>query len=223
VPILEAQLVGIAAVNPGSRYFGLPIETISLLIDVSVGLMVFVGVLGGLAQLRHMARQSTFTSVRAFHEILQQHAALFDYVSWECPFGANVSDIHLLDASDRQKAARAIDALNLIAHLVEENLVDARLFFGLSHVTAVRVAHILDPFMRDVELSQGAPYGHRVQRIAVRAKRFHLLNPATRTSAISVTRSGEVIVIVNPVVDRGAFRRTLDNLEYRFRLYARRF
>jgi hypothetical protein len=102
-----------------------------------------------------------------------------------------------LDQAQRRDAHDAVNALNVIGQLVEEGLVEARLFFSLSHVNVIRLTYLLRPYIEYIELRQGSAYGHRLVRIADRAKRFHDLSPSYWNTPITLTRDEDQVTEIH--------------------------
>ncbi|MGD9704793.1 MAG: hypothetical protein AB7Q42_21300 [Acidimicrobiia bacterium] len=198
-------------------YFGISADAWSLIFQAVSAVAVVLGIIFGIVQLRSLAIQGRFASVKAFQEILHEHSQLFNDIVDSFPIDADEKTLRELTDEQRQTARKAVDAQNVIGQLIEEGLVDARMYFSLTHVQIIRVCHLLRPYTEWVESGQGTAYGRRIHRIAARAIRYHDLNPHLRQQEILITRPDCVVSIHRPPIRREA-RIANALLTFRFRI-----
>jgi hypothetical protein len=70
-----------------------------------------------------------------------------------------------LTADQRELAQRIIGKLNDIGQLVEDGLVNKRVFLGKYHVMVLQVCHLVEAVRRQRESERGGNYGQRLLRM----------------------------------------------------------
>lgn len=169
-------------------YLGISYETWTLWIAAANLVIVIVAALLGLRQLTSLAAESRFNGAIAFQELTRSHEQSVWHVLDEFPVITDVTEIESLDPKLLQHARLVVNALNDIGQLVEERMIDQRLYFGLMHGQILRLVFLLEPFLRWEESRIGGRYGRRLLRIANRARRYHDARPIHRTTAITLRR-----------------------------------
>ena len=196
---------------------------LKLVFDIFGSLSFLIGAIYGVKQLRALAGQGKFAAMRGFQDILAEHADLFIRVLDDFPLHPENETIANLSPNLLSDASHAVDAQNIIGQMIEEGVVDTRLYFSLTHVQVIRLAYVLKPYTDWMTMRQGAPYGRRIHRIADRAVRYHELSPSNRQTPILLIRDGEPVTILPGRVDDGWFSAAITTARFKWKRRWRNF
>lgn len=173
-----------------AEYWSISGEAWNLLIQAAVLLAVIIGAIVGVRQLREVANQSRFAATHAFHTILRENAELFRTVLVELTPRRTVEQIEDLGPEVRARARLAVNTLNDLGQMLEERMIDGHVFFGLTHSQVIRLAYVLKPFCLWEEERIGGRFGRRLDRLDVRAKRYHDSSPLQRPTVLYIQDAG---------------------------------
>jgi hypothetical protein len=205
-----------------ASYLGITYETWTLWVAAANLAVVVLATLFGLRQLRSLASEGRFNGAIAFQELTRNHEQSVWHVLEEFPVVTDVAEIDALDSEMLRHARLVVNALNDIGQLVEERMVDQRLYFGLMHGQILRLVFLLEPFLRYEESKIGGRYGRRLLRIANRARRYHDMRSIHRTTMITVRRGATVHEVYRTQLRqgwRGLLQRTRWAVQFRLKRY----
>lgn len=111
-----------------------------------------------------------------------------------------------LTADQRELAQRVIARLNDIGQLLEDGLVDRRVFLGKYHVMVLQCCHLVEAVRREEERSRSGNYGQRLLRMRHWAARYNDICPKHRDVPVLI-RSGEAQRKVYESPEAGSWRR----------------
>lgn len=92
-----------------------------------------------------------------------------------------------LSSEQRNLAQRVIARLNDIGELIENGIINRRMFLGKYHVMVVQCCHILEAFRRDEEKRRSGNYGQRLLRMRHWAVTYNDASPKHRDIPITIT------------------------------------
>lgn len=100
-----------------------------------------------------------------------------------------------LSSGRREIAIKVIGRLNDIGQLVDDRIIDRRIFLGKYHTMIIRCCHVLEAVRRDEEARLGSNYGQRLLRMRQWATRYNDVVPKHRVHEIYVVQGSKRLVI----------------------------
>lgn len=95
--------------------------------------------------------------------------------------------LNSLSSEQRELAQRVIARLNDIGELIEDGIINRRVFLGKYHVMVIQCCHILEAIRRDEERRRGGNYGQRLLRMRHWATTYNDASPKHREIPIKIT------------------------------------
>lgn len=155
-------------------------------------------------QLFEMSRSGRMESTLAFIEKLKESSDDRRIVYSQLP--DNQDEMENISPELRKKTLNIVNALNELGTLLEENMIDKRIFFGMCHTIIIRGWYKLELFVRHEESKIGGRYGRRIERLDKRAKLYHDINKKHRITVIKIPIGTETRVIYETKIEVGLKR-----------------
>lgn len=160
------------------------------------GVIVVVGLLFALRELRALANAQRFVGAQEFFQLLDDTQSAREYVYQELP--QSPEGLRSLTRDEIKRAERAVNALNRIAYLLDHDLVPRDIVFRMTHTMIIRLVFCLGPFIAWREEVLGSRWGRRVLDLGRRARRYHEINPRHAGLRVCLDRAGASVVIFEP-------------------------
>lgn len=197
-------------------YFGYSFDAWYLLTQVVTVLIVLGGALVATRQLKSVANASRFESLTKFQALTGDVEDLVWEVLNKFPVTADPRDLDELEGSGSDlldKASRAVNFLNEMAQLIEERLVDPRVYFSIWHSQSLRLTYVLESYIAWREAKLHGRYGRRVLRLQRYAQRYNDVRAVHRYGSVDFTR-GQVRYVVYKTPHSVSWR----GLSFQFRI-----
>lgn len=152
---------------------------------IFTGISAFVIVCGsGLAyiNLRVVVKTHRLESVQEFLKDYEEASEGRRFVIYDFDFSADQE----LSPEIERRVQNVINSFNRIGLLLEDGLLSPQLVFGICHTQLIRCWYRLEPYIRYHEGRIGGRYGRRIERLSVRAKKFHDARPQHRVTVIKI-------------------------------------
>jgi len=193
-----------------------PEELTAIFTGIST-LIIIIGAIVAIINLRVIAKTQILDSVREFLEELKDTAEDRGFLFNKFNFSSQKPEE--IPPETEKRIQNVVNSLNRIGFLLENRLLSSRLVFSICHPMIIKCCHKLKEYVRYRESRVGGRYGRRLDRLDIRAKTFHDANPQHRTSAIKFYPGPgkEPIIIYQTTIKKG-----LDGLKQKINWNIRR-
>jgi hypothetical protein len=186
----------------------------SIILSLLNTIAVFVSVLIAIPQLREIGRSGKLQSTIIFLAKIGESEKARAYV---LRLPSTERGLKSLSKEGEAKVRQAISALNEVGLLLENNIIDRKMFFGIYHADIIRLWYKIKPFAELEERRRGGHYARRLLRLDKRAKLYHDINPYHRKTVIRYKTGKRSYIIYETDVKKG-----LKGLVQRFAWFIRR-
>lgn len=166
-------------------------------------------------QLRAIRESRVLESTVAFLNLMAATREDREYVYRHMPKAE--ADLSSLDDESRKHVERVITNLNDVAVLLENRAIPGATFLGMYHTLVIRCWYKLAPYAAIHEARLGGRYAHRVERLAIRAMRYHDAHRAHRGTSIAISDGSNPPQEVYRTITRGGIAGLFDLLLWFFR------
>ncbi len=195
-------------------------EQWNVIISLSSFITILIGVVIALKNLKIIAKSQKLDVLDNFINELKtsEDARKFLYQIFK---SARLNKLNEKSISEIEKV---INSLNRICLLLDNELIDAEIIFGLCHTMIIRCEFQLREYIKQKEKSIGGRYGRRITKLAERAKKFHDSYKKHRLNPININIVGKNSIEVYKTFIGNTFEEKINNqLEWFWRRLWKKF
>ena len=182
-------------------------EQWNVLISFSSLVVVVIGIVIALKNLKIIAKSQKLEVLDSFINELKGNEGSRKFLFQSFKF----ESIDKLDETSTAEIEKVINSLNRICLLLDNKLIDANVIFGLCHTMIIRCEYQLRPYIQEKEKKIGGKYGRRINKLTVRAKKFHDSYKYHRTNPIKIDIHGSKSKEIYKTIIGNSFEERLNN------------
>jgi len=160
----------------------------SVIISVATGIIVLVGALIAIRNLRIIANANRLSAYESF---TRRWADIHMERLWILEsFDFDPASPPALDSESGQKLRKVINCLNEIGLLIDHKILPAQYVLGLCYPDFIRSYYYLQGYLEHREAELGARYGRRLEKMAQRARNYHDVRSHNRSHSVRARARG---------------------------------